>query len=88
MHKLHTIFGSLVHAFDVHGGAEHSTYRAENRENSKGMAKIAHTQIDHMSDVNRAMPWNWYQVLCVQHTFWASPKTLGFSEWQGRQVSP
>ena len=30
MHKLHAIFGSLVHVSGVHGGAEHSARRTKN----------------------------------------------------------
>ena len=40
MHKLHTIFGSLVHVFGVPGGTEHSARRAKNIENSKKWPKL------------------------------------------------
>ena len=53
--------------------------------------KFAHSwlgQMRHMPDLDQSVPWDWYQVICVQHIFWASPKPLRFWEWQGRQVSP
>ena len=44
--------------------------------------------MEHISDLDRGVFQNWYQVLCVQHTFWASPKPHWIWELQGRQLSP
>ena len=38
--KLHTIFRPLVHASAVHGGAEHSTWRAKDIENGQKQPKM------------------------------------------------
>ena len=43
--------------------------------------KCAHSwlgQMRHMPDLDRSVPWDWYQVSCVQHIFRASPNPSGF----------
>ena len=32
----------------------------------------------HMPDLDRSVSYDWYQVICVQHIFWASPNSSGF----------
>ena len=68
----------------VHGGQKMGKIAQNGR-------KCAHSwvgQMRHMPDLDRSVPWDWYQIICVQHIFCASPKPLRFWEWQGRQVSP
>ena len=40
MHKQHTIYGPLVHATGVHGGAEHGARRVKNIKNGKKWPKM------------------------------------------------
>ena len=43
--------------------------------------KCAHSwlgQMRHMPDLDRSVPQDWYQVICVQHIFSASPNASGF----------
>ena len=43
--------------------------------------KCAHSwlgQMMYMPDLDRSVPKDWFQVICVQHIFWASPNSSGF----------
>ena len=63
------------------GGAEHSARRAKNIGNGRILPKARTLMVGANRAHVRLGPecaQNWYQVLCVHHTFWASPNPPEF----------
>ena len=80
IHNTHVIYGPLVHASGVHGGLTIVHGGQKMWKIAQNGRKCAHSvlgQMRHIPDLDRSVPKDWYQVICVQHIFWASPNSSG-----------
>ena len=79
-HNVHVIYGPLVHASGVHRGLNIVHGGQKMLKIAQNGRKCAHSwlgQMRHMPDLDRSVPEDWYQVICVQHIFWVSPNSSG-----------
>ena len=77
-HNTHVIYGPLVHASGVHEGWNIVHGGQQKWKIAQISQKCAHSwlrQMRHMPDSDRCVPYDWYQVMLVQHIFWASPNS-------------
>ena len=81
VYSTHVIYGPLVHASGVQGWLNMVHGGQKMWKIAQNGRKCAHSwlrQMRHMPDLDRSVPQDWYQVICVQHIFWASPNSSGF----------
>ena len=57
----------------VHGGQK----MWKNAQNGRKCAHSWLGQMRHMPDLDQSVPQDSYQVICVQHIFWASTNSFG-----------